>query len=35
MKHQEIDEIMNLKAEEILEKYKWFYVLPFSELRMR
>lgn len=32
MKHQEIDGIMNLKAAEILEKYKWFYVLPFSEL---
>ena len=32
MKHREIDEIMNLNAEEILEKYKWFYVLPFSEI---
>ena len=35
IKHQEIDEIMNLKAEEILEKYKWFYVLPFNELRRK
>jgi len=35
MKHQEINEIMNLKAEEILEKYKWFYVLPFNELRRK
>ena len=35
MKHQEMDEIMNLKAEEILEKYKWFYVLPFNELRRK
>jgi hypothetical protein len=29
MRHQEIDGIMNLKAEEILEKYKWFYIIPF------
>ena len=33
MKHQEIDKIMNLKAEEILEKYKRFYILPFNKLK--
>ena len=32
LQHQEITKIMNLRRGEILEKYKWFYVLPFEEL---
>lgn len=30
--HRAVDHILRMKPEDILEEYKWFYVLPFSEL---
>lgn len=31
--HGNIDKIMESTPEKLIEEYKWFYVLPFSELR--
>lgn len=31
--HRNIDHILQMKPQDIIEEYKWFYVLPFSELR--
>lgn len=33
--YQDTDEIQSLQEEEILSEYKWFYVLPFTQLRKR
>jgi len=33
IQHRNIDHILQMKPQDILEEYKWFYVLPFSELK--
>ena len=33
VQHRNIDHILQMKPQDIMEEYKWFYVLPFSELR--
>ena len=33
IQHHNIDHILEMKPQDILEEYKWFYVLPFKELK--